>query len=119
KPPLGLKLALNLAWAGEGALRSYVEAQYDKAALLREMVRDRDGFECPYEPESNILCFRYTGGVADQLRIRKRLIQEGRFYLTSAQLDGQTYLRAAIMSPQTDESALRDLLDAVVKVADG
>jgi L-2,4-diaminobutyrate decarboxylase len=117
KPPLGLNLFLNLAYRGEATLREYVEAQHDKAEFLWQLLQERDDFDCPFRPESNILCFRYTGGPDRQLEIRDRLRQRGRFYLSSARLSDATYLRAAVMSPATDERALRDLVDEIVRTA--
>lgn len=117
KAPLGLKLFLNLAWAGEAELGAYVESQYAKAETLWQMLRESDGFEAPYRPESNILCFRYADFPDGQLQIKERLRQEGRFYLSSTKLAGLTYLRVSIMSPATDEATMQDLLRAIVKVA--
>ncbi len=117
KAPLGLKLFLNLAWAGEAELGAYVESQYAKAETLWRMLRESDGFEVPYRPESNILCFRYAEFPDRQLRIKDRLRQEGRFYLSSTRLAGVTYLRASIMSPATDEGTMQDLLRSIAKVA--
>jgi L-2,4-diaminobutyrate decarboxylase len=117
KAPLGLKLFLNLAWVGEAGLAAYVESQYAKAGTLWQMLRASDGFEVPYQPESNILCFRYAPAPHGQLQIQERLRQQGQFYLSTTQLAGTTYLRASIMSPATSETTMQDLLHAIVKTA--
>jgi L-2,4-diaminobutyrate decarboxylase len=117
KPPLGLKLLLTLAVRGESALREYIEAQYKMAVTLWQMIQERDDFSCPYQPESNILCFRYDGQPDRQLYIRDRLRESGRFYLSFAKINDTGYLRAAIMSPNTTEETLAELLDAIAKVA--
>jgi L-2,4-diaminobutyrate decarboxylase len=117
KPPLGLKVLLTLALTGEEGLREHIENQYAKATLLWEMIAERDDFWCPYRPESNILCFRYTPAPQQHLYIRDRLRESGRFYLSSAKVNGEVYLRAAIMSPNTSEETFGELLDSIAKIA--
>ncbi|GAA3151544.1 aspartate aminotransferase family protein [Planomonospora alba] len=111
KAELGLKIFLNLAWRGERGLGAYVARQYAAARRLWELGRDRPGFTFPYEPESNIVCFRY--GTGDQPAIRERLMTEGTFHLTSAEIGGVRHLRATVMAPATDDKTLEALLDAV------
>jgi L-2,4-diaminobutyrate decarboxylase len=84
---------------------------------LWQMIQERDDFSCPYRPESNILCFRYDGRPDRHLYIRDRLRESGRFYLSFAKINDTGYLRAAIMSPNTTEETLAELLDMVAKVA--
>ncbi|MBF6332654.1 pyridoxal phosphate-dependent decarboxylase family protein [Nocardia transvalensis] len=117
KAPLGLKILLTLAYRGQASLRSYVERQYDLATHLWTLIQDRPDFTAPYRPQSNILCFRYEPWGDRQLELRSRLIQDGRFYLSSFQLAGTPYLRASLMSPTTDHRTLTDLLEAIVEVA--
>src|SRR3954470_18854888 len=61
KGALGVKLFMNLAWRGERGLGDYVASMYDRPRGFHAQIAARPGFECPYEPESNILCFRYGG----------------------------------------------------------
>lgn len=117
KAPLGLKVLLTLAYRGEAGLRSYIERQYGLATRLWELIQERPDFTAPYQPDSNILCFRYEPWADRQQELRSRLIQDGRFFLSSFQLNGSPYLRAALMSPTTDERTLNDLLDVIVEVA--
>lgn len=108
KAELGLKIFLNLAWRGERGLGGYVTRQYATAHRLWELARQRPGFTLPYEPESNIVCFRY--GTGDQAEIRERLMRDGSFYLTSTELDGVRHLRVTVMAPATDDATLHSLL---------
>ncbi|MBG0813564.1 aspartate aminotransferase family protein [Planomonospora sp. ID82291] len=114
KAELGLKVFLNLAWRGERGLGDHVTRQYAAAHRLWELGRERPGFTFPYEPESNIVCFRY--GTGDQLEIRERLMAEGAFHLTSAEIGGVRHLRATVMAPATDDKTLEALLDQVSAV---
>lgn len=111
KAALGLKVFLNLAWRGERGLGEYVAGRYDTAHRFWELARERPGFVLPYEPESNIVCFRYGDG--DQTVIRERLMAGGAFHLTSTELDGVRHLRVTVMAPATDEQHLEALLDTI------
>jgi L-2,4-diaminobutyrate decarboxylase len=113
KAEIGLKLFLNLAFRGERGLAAYVEDQYAKTLRLWELLRERRGFDVPYRPESNILCFRHGPAGARQGAIREALLAGGDFHLSSAEIGGERHLRVAVMSPATDEPTLRALLDAI------
>ncbi|MEU8145231.1 pyridoxal-dependent decarboxylase [Nonomuraea sp. NPDC048901] len=117
KAELGLKIFLNLAWRGERGLGEYVARQYATAHRFWELARRRPGFALPYEPESNIVCFRY--GDADHADLRERLMADGAFYLTSAELDGVRHLRVTVMAPATDDTTLEALLDAIEALHSG
>jgi L-2,4-diaminobutyrate decarboxylase len=119
KATLGLKLFLNLARRGERGLGAYVAEQYDKARRFHAIIRARPGFECPYEPESNILCFRRGRDPARQIAIRDRLIAEGEFHISSTEIGGERYLRIVVMAPATDDATIERLLDAIERVDPG
>ncbi|SDQ85104.1 pyridoxal phosphate-dependent decarboxylase family protein [Thermostaphylospora chromogena] len=116
KAQLGLKIFLNLAWRGERGMGEYVAARYATAHRLWELARERPGFTCPYEPQSNIVCFRYGSREVDQAALRKRLMDDGTFYLTSTEVDGVRHLRATVIAPATDDKAIEALLDAIAEV---
>jgi len=117
KSELGLKLFLCLAFRGERGLAAYVEEQHAKTLAFWELLRRRAGFEAPYRPESNILCFRYGATGAVQAAIREALLEAGDFHLSSAEIAGERYLRVAVMSPATDAGTFERLLDAIEAVA--
>lgn len=113
KAELGLKVFLTLAFAGERGIAEYVEAQYAKTLRLWEMVRERPGFDAPYRPESNILCFRFGPAGPEQEAIRQRLLTGGDFHVVSADVAGGRHLRVCVMAPATTEETFERLLDAV------
>jgi len=113
KAELGLKLFLAVAWRGEAALADYIDDRYAATRRFAQIIRDRPGFECPFEPETNILCFRHGADNDRQLAIRERLRAAGRFLLSSTDIDGHRYLRLAVMSTATDESTIAALLDDI------
>jgi L-2,4-diaminobutyrate decarboxylase len=117
KAPLGLKIFLNLAFRGERGLGEYVAAQYEKTLRFWELISEREGFECLSRPESNILCFRYGRDAELQIELRERLLEEGRFHLSSTEVGGRRWLRMAVMAPATGERTIAELLDAIERLA--
>jgi L-2,4-diaminobutyrate decarboxylase len=117
KTSLGLKIFMNLAWRGEKGVAGYIENQYDLTRRLYDCIRGRRGFECPHVPESNILCFRFEGDNDFQVKLRERLLEEGRFYITSTEIHGKRFLRLTVMSPETTEATIEELLDAIERIA--
>jgi L-2,4-diaminobutyrate decarboxylase len=117
KAPLGLKIFLNLAWRGERGLGEYVAGQYEKTLRFWELIEQRDGFECLSRPESNILCFRYGDDGDLQVALRERLLEQGRFHLSSTEVSGERWLRMSVMAQATGEATIADLLDAIERAA--
>jgi L-2,4-diaminobutyrate decarboxylase len=115
KATLGLKLFLSLAWAGEHGLGEYVASRYDMTKRFYEALASQPGISCPYEPESNILCFRVEG--ADQLVIRDRLLADGKLHIGTTTINNERHLRLVLMAPDTNETALDELLRALVAPA--
>lgn len=117
KNGLGLKLFLVLAASGEAALAHHVEMLYARCERFHAIVAARPRFECPYTPQSNILCFRYAGSDVLQEEIRQRLLAEGDFYLSSSQIGSRRFLRVVLMNEATDEAAWLRLLDRIEALA--
>ena len=136
KTMMGLRLFVSLAAYGTDFFAGYVTSVYDLARDFARMMREAGDFETAVEPESNIVCFRYvgrsgnrrsgeesgggeagaSGGVdgADldglQRRIRRRLLEDGRFYVVQTDLRGKTWLRCTLINPRTTLADLADLL---------
>ena len=113
KGALGLKVFLVLAMLGEAGLAEYIDGRVDVTHEARSRILARNGFECPYEPESNILCFRAPGTDDDQVRIREELMRQGDFHITSTTLHNRRYLRLTVMAEATTADTVDALLDAI------
>ncbi|MEL7298561.1 MAG: pyridoxal-dependent decarboxylase, partial [Pseudomonadota bacterium] len=113
KSSLGLKLFMNLAWRGEEALGRYVTDRYEIAHRFWRIISETDGFHCPYEPESNILCFGYGDDDDCYQAVRDALVQQGVAHITAAKVAGRQWLRLTVMNPLTDEAALREVLSDI------
>lgn len=103
-----------------------VETTFDLGRRFWELLRETDDFVPLHEPQCNIVCFRYvprgwreapleTVGRFNQ-RIRRRLMESGRFYIVQTTLDGAAALRTTIMNPLTTADDLRRLLDDIREI---
>jgi L-2,4-diaminobutyrate decarboxylase len=52
---------------------------------------------------------------ARQRRIRRRLLEDGKFYVVQAELRGKTWLRCTLINPRTTLGDLADLLTEIRK----
>ena len=104
--------------AGIGAIYDHICAM---AAALHGMIAERPDFAALHEPESNILCFRWTPrGITDDAtlnalnqRLRERYNASGQGWITSTVLGAQRVLRVTMMNPRTQESHVAALLDGL------
>lgn len=120
KAGLGTKLFWVLAAEGEEGIARYVERQYDITKEFYSIISDTEDFECPYFPESNILCFRYTKGSESndfQLNLRNEIVKRGDFYITSTEIGGIRYMRFTVMNALTTTKHITDLLKEIRKIA--
>jgi L-2,4-diaminobutyrate decarboxylase len=122
KSSLSLKIFLNIAFRGEQALGEYVDNRYAMAKVFHGVLSQRENFYVPYEPETNILCFRYQGldGKASdslQQKIRFEMMKRKEFHITSVLINDVRYLRVTIMNKLTDEQVLMSLLDKIEELA--
>jgi L-2,4-diaminobutyrate decarboxylase len=108
---------LELASRGERGLGDDVASRYDLTHEVYGLLSERAGFTCPYEPETNILCFRVDGGDQEQLRVRDALMASGEVHLSSTLLGGRRHLRIVVTSPAATRETLGRTIDAIARVA--
>jgi len=120
KAALGTKLFWVLAAEGEKGLETYIDQTYQNTRLFYEIINQHPDFECPYFPESNILCFRYTKFGSNnnfQLTLRNQIIERGNFYITSTEFNDVRYLRITVMNDLTKETHIEGLINEIIEVA--
>jgi len=120
KAGIGTKLFWVLAAEGEQGLSDYIDRQYDITKEFYQVISAHVDFECPYVPESNIICFRYTSGAktnAYQLTLRNELVKRGNFYITSTEVSGIRYLRMTVINALTEVTHIKELLTEIVEIA--
>ncbi|MFH0761217.1 MAG: pyridoxal-dependent decarboxylase [Bacteroidota bacterium] len=124
KNMMGVKVYSVLKIYGPEVFVDYVTACYDLGRTFADMLKTNPDFELPYEPQSNIVCYRYLapGSNPDQLDrinsfVRKEIIESGKFYIVQTQINGKVYLRSSLMNPFTSEQDMVELLDFIRETA--
>jgi L-2,4-diaminobutyrate decarboxylase len=110
KPVLGLKFFMVLAAMGEAGLAEYIERQFDLTAEVYDYLQGLPDFSCPVKPQSNILCFQAQGAADAPLALRDRLLKRGNYYVSTAVLNGQRYLRLTLNNPATTLDEIKGLV---------
>jgi L-2,4-diaminobutyrate decarboxylase len=123
KLAMSIKIYTVLRTYGEDIFTENVETLYSLAKNFADEINRRTEFELALAPQSNIVCFRYTGnnstlsvinGINEE--IRSRLLKSGQFYIVQTSLNGTIYLRVSIMNPLTTLSNLIDMLDKCCQI---
>ena len=113
KGGIGLRSFLAIAAEGEPALARYIERQADLAQEASRYIAPLPGFEVAMDPPFNIVCFRLDGSDELQLEIRKRLLDQGDFYITTTNFRGRRWLRLTLMNPGTELADIRGLIEEI------
>jgi L-2,4-diaminobutyrate decarboxylase len=124
KNMMGFQAYTALKSNGTGLIGEYIDTSYDMSTQFASLLTERDDFEVPLQPESNIICFRYVqnGLDVDRLNemnalIRKTIVEEGEYYLVQTILDRKLYLRLSLMNPFTSREDLRNLIEHIIEKA--
>ncbi|MDA8685920.1 aminotransferase class I/II-fold pyridoxal phosphate-dependent enzyme [Robiginitalea sp.] len=126
------KLTSSVTWFavlkqyGESIFTELIDRQYDLGQKFADLIQMRSGWELACQPDANILCFRLTpkGLNTEECNrlneaVRKKLLEHGNFYIVQTRLNGISYLRTSLMSPNSQESHLVELLEEIEKIALG
>jgi L-2,4-diaminobutyrate decarboxylase len=120
KSALGIIAYTALKYYGNSYYQQYIDSRYDLAVRFAQMIRSDNQLELAVEPESNIVCFRYSPEEQNDMilnqinsRIRDKIIKEGSFFIVQVELGGKVWIRLTIINPVTSEIDLKDLLERV------
>jgi len=123
KKMMGIKIYALLKIYGPQLIDDYVTRAYELAETFASLLEEAEDFQLALQPASNIVCFRYSpaGTDADSLDelnagIRRRLLEEGEFYIVQTVIDGRTFLRTTLMNPFTSKKELLQLMDRIRKI---
>lgn len=116
KSGLGLKMFLSLAAMGEKGLCDYISSRNRLAIDAANYINNLDDFECPVMPETCILCFRIGSDNRRQLEIRKILLQNGHYYISTTLYKNARWLRCVLINPDTTLDDLKGLFAEVRKI---
>lgn len=119
KRMIALKLYACLQAYGPAFFGRSVDRVCELATFLAADARRR-GFDVLVQPELDIVCFRPRGLDGGQVAaVRRRVLDDGRFYLVSVRRPDGLWLRATILHPLTTRDDLRALLDEVENASYG
>ena len=118
------KLWVALQRYGADGIGALYDRLCETTRSLYDLLRSRPDFATPHEPESNILCFRYTrDGMDDEAidalnrTLRERYNQSGAGWITTTILGGRRVLRVTLMNPRTGREHVERLVDGLLKIA--
>lgn len=106
---------------GDSIFGENIDVLFGLATEFAGLIREDRNFELAYEPQCNIVCFRYTKGVRDfteaNRKIRQLLLEDGKFYIVQTVLNGELYLRVSLMNPLSTIYELKELLQQIEEKA--
>jgi L-2,4-diaminobutyrate decarboxylase len=116
-----LKVWVALQRYGTSGIGAIYDHLCSTTRTFHEVLSTAGDFEPMHAPESNILCFRWTGDGslsaeeldAANLGLRQRLNASGAGWITTTTLEGRRVLRITVMNPRTTAEDLVGILDAL------
>ena len=127
KTMYGLKVFSIIAEHGTSIFAANVDRLHSLSNQFAQLIVDTDDFELLIQPQTNIVCFRFLGDPirSAQLKqlnelnqkVRKALIEEGRFYIVQTNIEESTWLRTTIANSMTTLDDLRQLLARIRNLA--
>jgi aromatic-L-amino-acid decarboxylase len=111
----GLRVWLAVRALGLAAFRENLRAKRRQALWLAEEIRGKPNLELVTEPDLSILTFRARGDPdgAGTRGLLARLNSGGRFFLTSAELDGRFVIRVCLLGFRTTDGLLAEFAGAL------
>ena len=113
---MSIELWTTVRSRGEQWFADVIDRQHALARELADKVDAAPDFELALQPESNIVCYRHRpAGVTDldahNRALRRRVVEDGTFYIVGTQLPSGYHLRSTLMNPLTESRDLDELLD--------
>ncbi|MGD9580918.1 MAG: aspartate aminotransferase family protein, partial [Vampirovibrionia bacterium] len=113
-----LKVYCSLSDYGTKLFSDYIDYTYDLTKQFAKELEKQGNFELATEPQSNIICFRYTGNNSKDLNtiqkeIRKEIHKTESFYTTQTELNNKSYIRCTIINPHTTMKEIRTLIETI------
>lgn len=123
RPFRALKFWLAMRTHGAKAFRDAIERNLREAHLLYEAVQARDDFEVLAEPKLSIVPFRHVPAGLDDpnghnQRLADALQADGRFWIASALIDGEVYLRPCFVNFRTTEEDVLELVETAAELGE-
>ncbi len=121
---MSVKIYTLLRQYGTALFEEYVDYTYELALVFAGMINQEPDMELALQPETNVVCFRYKpraelcGVSISKLNslIRKKLLEDGDFYIVQTQLKEGIWLRTSLMNPFTTTVELQALLEKIKQI---
>ncbi len=118
---MSVKVYTLLRQYGTALFEEYVDYTYSLAQDFAGILKEEADMELALNPETNVVCFRYkprgekSGATLSKLnsQIRKKLLEDGEFYIVQTQLKEDIWLRTTLMNPFTTVKELKALLERI------
>jgi aromatic-L-amino-acid decarboxylase len=118
-----LKVWLSLRYHGLRAFRDAIRADLHHAQLLAGFIRDARELELLAPIELSAVCFRYCANQSGHdlnefnAAVLRRVIDNGRVYLSNASVHGNFALRACFVNHRTKEADVAEIVPEVLRAA--
>ncbi len=117
KPASGIRVYGVLKLYGEQFFTDAVEYLFDLGKEFAELIKADSSFDLAVDPQCNIVCFRYLKEGLDlnelNKSIKKQILKNGNYHITSTVLNNHFYLRVSIMNPLTTIDTMKSLLETI------
>jgi len=115
---MSARIFLMIKVHGVGVFGQYVDTVFNLARQMADYVLSCKDFELAVYPDSNIVCFRFVGGMqseADETnrRIRQQILEDGKFYIVQTVLHGRIWLRVSLMNAATTFKEIHAMMEEV------
>jgi len=105
RPFRGLRLWLALKLMGVAPFRASLEEKLLLARHFYEELQQLDGFVTGPPPDLSVVMFRYRPALGNENEFNQKLIQaiqhDGRIFLSSTKINGEVFLRLAVLGFRT------------------
>lgn len=116
-----LRLWLPLQLAGVAAFRAAQSEKIRLARYFHARLAEKAGWEVGAPPDLSIVAFRHRAEGRDanafNVRLLRRVQEEGRVFLSGTRLAGEDWLRCAILSFRTHIEHVEETVDALERAA--
>lgn len=112
-----LRLWLPLQLAGVAAFRAAQSEKIGLARYFHARLSELPEWAAGPPPDLSVVAFRYRGSNAFNDRLLERLQQDGRVFLSGTKINGETWLRCAILSFRTHLAHIDETIDVLARTA--
>lgn len=115
-----LKLWMTIKYMREEGFKEILDKTLLNTKFFASLIRKDKDFILAAEPETNIVCFRFSGSCIDKETLdyinsscQKRLFRAGRTLLSSTKINGKMVFRAVLLNPFVETDDLIEVLDNI------